>query len=152
MSVSWNAGDTSAHKIARKAANASGEFDPTVKEWEEYTDLREALIWALLIVKFPPNSGWGITESNWREIYSRLYILEHATDNCYRVYNVPDKDDPTRAGRDVRKVYFTPAEIHSMIGMTVNAGNLSSAKFKTYIWNRLQEIPSNKLERFDAEL
>jgi len=144
MSVSWKDETSEARLKAHAAAHESGEFDCEVKEWSDYCDLREALIWALLITGFPPKSGWGITEQNWQQVYGRLHILERVND-AYRIFNPANGED------EVRRVYFTAEEVHSMIGMTVNAGNKSDAEFKKYIWSKLQEAPSNDIERFDAD-
>ena len=138
MSINWDCGETTAHKDAHKAACVSGEFDYTVPTWDIFTDLREALIWGLIAVGFPTKSGWQITEKNWKEIFKRLHILE-ATTGCRRIYN---------NGKHVsRKVYFTPPEIKSMIGMKVNAGNKSDTVFKTFIYKQLEEDAEGVLFR-----
>jgi hypothetical protein len=144
MSVNSESGECAAYKKAHEAACVSGEFDHTVKEWDEFYDLREALIWALLITKFPHNSRWKITEKNWEEIYQRLYILEKVN-GAYRSYFMGN-DKPNR------KVYFTPEEIYSMIGMSVNAGNLTTAKYKTYIYKELNDRAIRKLDEFRKKL
>lgn len=143
MAVNWDCAECAAHHSALAKANESGEFDHTVKEWDEYTDLREALIWALLITKFPANSKWKITENNWEETYRRLHALERVN-GCYREYFM-GKDEP------VRKVYFTPAEIHSMIGMKVNAGNQSLATWKTYLHKQFAMRADNEINKFKEQ-
>ena len=151
MSVNWSCGNCEAHKIAHKAAMVSGEFDYTVKEWDEYTDLRESLIWALLVTKFPANDCWSISEKNWKEVYIRLHQLEKVR-GSYRIYSVPSEDDPTKI--DVNKkrtLYFTPSEVHSMIGMEVNAGNLSDAKWKTLLHKMLKEDATMSLNRWEKD-
>ena len=151
MAVNWDCGDCAAHHKAMEAAMVSGEFDYTVKEWDEFTDLREALIWALLVTKFPDKSSWKITEKNWKEVYVRLNILEKVR-SCYRIYSVPDKNDPTKASRtEKRKVYFSPEEVHSMIGMAVNAGNTTDRKFQCTIYNMLREGADRSLEAYEKE-
>ena len=137
MSVNWQDSTSPARLKAYAAAHASGEFDHTVPTWDIYCDLREALIWALLAVKFPPRSPWEITESNWQEIYRRLQIME-SVGGCSRRYN--NGDGPTR------NMWFTPQEIESMIGLRVNAGNASDAEFKKMIFKRLEESATSKLE------
>lgn len=152
MSVNWDSSACAAHHKALKAAMVSNEFDNTVKEWDEYTDLRDALIWALLIVKFPAKSEWKITQGNWEEIYLRLHILE-IIGKPYRIYSVPDKDDPTKASTtDRRKVYFSPEEIFSMIGLAVNAGNLSKAKYQSYIYKELLKKAEFSLMRYKSKV
>ena len=140
MSVSWQDTDSPARLKAHAAANASGEFDHTVPTWDIYCDLREALIWALLITGFPPKSGWGINDKNWKELYRRLQILERVN-GCYRIYNNGD--------HGTRSVWFSPEEIRSMVGLSVNAGNKSDAEFKKYIFGKLNERPEACLRDID---
>jgi len=140
MSVNWKDTDSPARLKAHAAANASGEFDHTVPTWDIYCDLREALIWALLITGFPPRSDWAITEKNWSELYCRLQILERVN-GCYRRYNNGAKN-PTR------DIYFTPEEVKSMVGLSVNAGNKSDAEFRKYIFEQLANSSKFKLDAF----
>lgn len=137
MSVNWQDSTSPARLKAVEAANASGEFDHTVPTWDIYCDLREALIWAMLTVGFPPKSGWGINEDNWKAIYVRLQILERVT-GCRRKYS-------NGYGNPTRDMYFTPDEIKSMIGFSVNAGNKTDAEFKKHIWNKLLEGATDNL-------
>jgi len=130
MSVNWKDDSSPARLKAHAAAMASGEFDHTVPTWDIYCDLREALIYALLVVGFPARSDWAITEKNWEEVYKRLHILErYSTFGCYRVYNNGDHAP--------RQVYFTPEEVRSMIGLSVNAGNKSDTEFRNEIWGKM---------------
>ena len=143
MSITWDCSECAAHHTAKEAAMSSGEFNKHNEVWSDYCDLREALIWALIAVRFPDKSSWQITEKNWEEVYKRLYILER-TDHAYRSYFVGE-------GEPNNEVYFSPEEIHSMIGMKVNAGNLSTAKFKTFIFKRLMEKAQLRLDKFKEE-
>jgi hypothetical protein len=144
MSVNWQDSTSPARLKAVEAAHVSGEFDPTVPTWSIYADLREALIYALLITGFPPRSktckgNWAITEDNWQQLFIRLSILEKVR-GCYRVYNNGTKKS--------RKMFFTPAEIKSMIGLSVNAGNLTDAAFNKRIMFALSEESKSKLDQF----
>jgi hypothetical protein len=139
MSVNWNDSTSKARVYALAAAEASGEFDKTVKTWDIYCDLRYALTWALLITGFPPKSDWGITEKNWEKVYKRLYVLEQVN-GCYRVYN--------NGSHASREMYFTPEEVKSMIGFSVNAGTKTDAEFKTYIYQRLSADATSKLDDY----
>jgi len=127
MAVQWECGETAAHKHAIKAQEDAGiGFDDNdcweriTPTWDIYTDLREAVIWGLCVVGFPPDSQWKITEDNWKEVFKRLYIYEQIT-GCSRIYNNGD--------HKVRKMYIEPEEIYSLIGMAVNAGNKTNAEF-----------------------
>ena len=139
MSVNWEDTSSPARLKAHAAANASGEFDHTVPTWDIYCDLREALIWALLITGFPAKSEWEITDSNWGELYNRLQILERVN-GCYRRYN-----NGTHKTRDM---FFTPEELKSMVGLSVNAGNKSDAEFRKYIMEQLNNSSKFKLDSF----
>ena len=139
MSVNWEDTSSPARIKAHAAANASGEFDHTIPTWDIYCDLREALIWALLITGFPAKSQWEITDKNWGELYNRLQILERVN-GCYRRYN--------NGIHKTRDMYFTPAEVFSMVGLSVNAGNKSDAEFKKYIWTKLTDDATTKRDAF----
>lgn len=139
MAVNWRDGDCAARNEAYEAACRGGEFNWQVEEWDEYTDLREALIWALILVKFPANSRWKISEKNWKEIFTRLHILE-STLGCYRLLEKG------------KELYFQTSEVHSMIGFEVNAGNQSDAEFRKLIMYRLKENATNHLNRYVKEL
>ena len=107
--------------------------------WDIYADLRESLIYALLAVGFPPRSEWAITEQNWQQVYVRVNILEQVR-GCMRVYN-----NGIMASREI---WFTPAEIKSMIGLSVNAGNKSDVEFRKHILNLLERDAEGKLDGF----
>jgi hypothetical protein len=138
MSVNWKDTDSEARVYAYAAAMESGEFDSEGTTWSIYCDLREALIWALLATGFPPNSDWGITKKNWEQVYLRLAIWETAR-GCSRTYNNGDNAS--------REVFFTPEEIRSMIGFSVNAGTKTNAEFKKFIFMHLEGDANTKLDR-----
>jgi hypothetical protein len=129
MSVNWQDSTSPARLYAIAAAEASGEFVSTGTTWGIYCDLRDALIWSLLATGFPSRSTWAITEKNWEQVYSRVAIYE-AVRGCQRTYNNGDKPS--------REVFFTPEEIRSMIGFSVNAGTKSDAEFRKWIFMHLE--------------
>jgi hypothetical protein len=134
MAVNWECSECEAYLTAKKFADDS-------KEWREFADLRESLIWALLVTGFPPKSEWAITEKNWEQVYARLKALETVS-GAYRIYT------PLKKGEPRRKVYFTPEEIHSMIGLAVNAGNKSPTEWKNWLVNRIAEDSDAALRLF----
>lgn len=136
MSVNWQDSTSPARLKAIAAAKVSGEFDPAVPTWRNYADLRESLIYALLVTGFPPRSAWAITEGNWQELFKRLHMVERVG-GCRRVYN--------NGNRASREVFFTPEEVKSMIGLEVNAGNKSDTEFKRYLWDNLNDCASQAL-------
>lgn len=127
MAVNWHCDDTVAHKKAFEAALVSGEFNPKTREWDEYADLRMALICALKMTGFPPGDECAITEDNWKKVFQRLYILEQ-TSHPFRIFN---------GGK--QSAFFSAPEVHSMIGMRVSAGNKSDAEFMNHILRNLQD-------------
>lgn len=144
MAVHWDCAECAAYDSARAAAEAGGEFDHTVKEWDEFCDLREALIWALLVTGFPSKSGWAITKSNWKEVFIRLSTYERAQ-GCMRVYS------PAEGETKPRKVWFTPEEVHSMIGLSVNAGNKTDTEFRNHLYRMLSEDAVMQLNRWESD-
>lgn len=132
MSVNWEDATSPAREYAYAAATKSGEFDPSVPTWDIYCDLREALIWALLVTGFPAGSQWAITDSNWKQVFKRLYVIERIPAiGCFRIYNNGDKP--------ARSMFFTPEEVKSMIGLAVNAGNKTDAEFKKFVMKKMTE-------------
>lgn len=141
MAVNWESGDCQAYKDAIAVAkDADGEFDHTVKEWRDFADLREALIWAMLVIGYPPKSGWGISDKNWEAVYARLYIYERIRGTACRVFG------------DRGSVYFQPEEVYSMIGLSVNAGNKSDAEFKKRMFQIGTEEAEFNLKYYRREL
>lgn len=140
MSVNWQDSTSPARLKAVEAASVSGEFDHTVPTWSIYADLREALIYALLVTGFPGRSGWGITESNWQQLYVRLNLLEQVR-GCYRIYN--------NGIHESRSMWFTPAEIKSMVGLSVNAGNKTDAEFRKHLHQLMVNDAESKLQDFE---
>lgn len=135
MSVNWNCSTCPAYIEADK-------HDEDSKEWREFVNLRESLIWGLLITGYPVKSEWAITDDNWREIFTRLNMVERVS-GAYRSYH----REKSEGG--VKYVFFTPAEVKSMIGLRVNAGNKSNREFSNWIEKRLREEAGRKITRFE---
>lgn len=153
MSVNWECGDTAAHKHAYQAmkdagigSDENGDWERIIPTWDIYCDLREALIWSLVGVKFPANSSWVITEDNWEAVYRRVHIYEKIT-GCSRRYN-----NGTRRGDKTRDMYFQPEEIKSMIGLRVNAGNATDAEFRKNMYDRLWDMADQMLKSYYRDL
>lgn len=151
MSVNWECGDTAAHKHAYQAmkdagigSDEDGTWESIIPTWDIYCDLREALIWSLVGVKFPAKSSWCITEDNWEEVYRRVHIYEEIT-GCSRKYN-------NGAGKPTRDMYFQPEEIKSMIGLSVNAGNATDAEFRKNMMGRLMDSANQHLRSYYSDL
>jgi len=137
MSVNWECAKCEAYLIAK-------EFGKGSPEWTAFADMRESLIWVLLVTGFPSKSGWVITEKNWEEVYLRIAAIERVAD-AYRIYH------PAEGETKSKKVYFTPEEIHSMIGFAVNAGNKSITEFKKWLYERAIEDAGYDLRAYKKE-
>ena len=122
MAVNWECAKCEAYLTVK-------EFGKGSPEWMAFADMRESLIWVLLVTGYPSKSGWQITEKNWEEIYLRIAAVERVA-GAYRIYH------PAEGETKSKKVYFTPEEIHSMIGFAVNAGNKSITEFKKWLYER----------------
>lgn len=130
MSVRWDAGKTEAHKQADK-------HDEDSKEWREFCALRESLIYAMLVIGFPLGSEWKITNSNWKQVFKRLHMFERAT---YSWRSMSDKKG------NIERVYFTPDEIKSMVGLEVNAGSKSDAEFNKMVIKAMTENATKAID------
>ena len=137
MSLDWQDSTSPARIKALAAAHKSGEFDSTVPTWDIYCDLRNSIIWALLATGFPARSEWAITEGNWPEVFCRLQIYE-AVHGCQRTYNNGDLAS--------REMFYTPEEIRSLIGLSVNVGNKTAAEFRKHIFMRLEDRAKQQLD------
>jgi hypothetical protein len=82
--------------------------------------ITNALIWGTMSVGM--NS---ITEANWREFYTRAYIIQ--TIHGSWIYENGDHR------------FITPQEIRDHIGLGTNATNYTAAKFKSSIDRRMRE-------------
>lgn len=138
MSVNYEYGTCPAYIAAK-------EHDEDSPEWRKFASLAESLIWALLVTGFPPKSEWAITDDNWREVFTRLSVLEKAN-GSYRAYH----RDKAEGG--VKRVYFTPSEIVSMIGLRVNAGNKTKAEFKKTVMTMLEDHAAAALRNWQSDL
>ena len=90
----------------------------------------------MLVTGFPSQSPWKITEDNWEALFIRLQIME-AMQGCQRRYNNGD--------RKAREMFFTHAELKSMIGLAMKAGNKSDAEYKESCWQYLNKEARGKL-------
>jgi|TARA_B100000900_G_C20240030_1_gene577498 hypothetical protein len=79
-----------------------------------------ALIWGTMSVGL--NS---ITEKNWKEFYTRCYMIEL----IHGAWRYNDKGDPIR---------IQPEEVKEHIGLHTNATNYSNAQFKKQIDERFR--------------
>ena len=118
MSVTYNYGTCEAYLAAKEHEDDSGE-------WRDFTLLLSTMVMMLLVVKFPKDSEWGITDSNWRDVFSRFRRFE-IVDGAWRYLQ-----------KQPRKI--TPQEVRSMIGLRVNAGNQTQAQFEKILKTRLIE-------------
>jgi len=124
MAVHWQCTNCARYKKAMK------EYEEDSKEWREFVLMREALIYALLVTQFPEDSDlWAITEGNWKETYLRLSIYEHMM-------------EPMRS-TDKAGIYITPGEVHSMIGLSVNAGTQTRDEFISHL-SRLMDLDAHR--------
>ena len=136
MSVNWQCSDCAAYKHAME------EFDEKSEEWSRFCNMRNSLIYATLITCYPSDKGgWGITEENWKEMWARVSIVEKVV-GAYR------RECVAVVGTDNRKItdrYFTPEEIHSMIGLQTNAGTKTRKEFEKHMLEILWRDANEKL-------
>lgn len=98
-----------------------------------------SLAYAMMVCKFPDKSEWGITEDNWREVYTRVNAYELLC-GAMRTAKCADGSAP---------VMFTASEIQDLIGFTVNVGTQTDRQFwsnmrKHHIENTNRETASDK--------
>jgi|SRR5687767_4197389 len=84
--------------------------------------------------------GFGaITEKNWKKIFSRIYAVERALGGM--------RFNPDKAGE---KVYFTPAEIKSFIGMTANVVDESDASFRKRLYGMMEDSANREIRKAES--
>ena len=132
MSVNWDSSKCAAYIEAHK-------FSSDSKEWRDYVDLRDSLIWALVAIGFPPKSEWAINKKNWRKVYARLFFFEKCTDAYRQFNNAPD-------------MFFSPEEVQSMIGLSVNAGNKTDAEFRKHCFTLMGRDVESALRNYDRRV
>jgi hypothetical protein len=92
--------------------------------------ITDALIWATMSVGMNE-----ITNSNWREFYSRAYMIQ-----------------TIHGGWIIEKGktrFVTPQEVKDHIGLYTNATNYTAAKFKSNIDRRMREYANQHLRMAD---
>lgn len=92
--------------------------------------ITDALIWATMSVGMNE-----ITNSNWREFYSRAYMIQ-----------------TIHGGWIIEKGktrFVTPKEVRDHIGLHTNATNHTAAKFKSNIDRRMREYANQQLRMAD---
>ena len=92
--------------------------------------ITDALIWATMSVGMNE-----ITNSNWREFYSRAYMIQ-----------------TIHGGWIIEKGktrFVTPKEVRDHIGLHTNATTYSAAKFKSNIDRRMREYANQQLRMAD---
>jgi hypothetical protein len=132
MAVNWQSGECAAYKSAVAEYIDDADYVDQPEIWKEFIHLRDHLIWTLLVVQFP-TGDWAITEKNWEDVYFRFRVYERLTQN-YR-----QEKDPVCGSRPL---YTKPDEIHSMIGLRVNAGDCTTFKF----WSHIHQIAERELK------
>ena len=135
MSVTWQCTDCEAYIKAK-------EFDDDSTEWNTFARMRESLIWIMLVVKFPPKGSWAISDDNWKEIYTRINMFETAR-GAYR--------SNTNMDADIIDIFFTPAEIFSMINLQVNAGHQTSLQFAKDLADRMRDDAERDIGKFERQ-
>jgi len=127
MAVNWQCTTCAAYIEAK-------EFGLESDEWNAFANLRQALIYALLATEFPKDSDWAITEGNWEETYCRLDMLERVNGSM--------------RSTDKESIYLTPKEVHSMIGLSVNAGTQSRKDFSKRLIRNIELDANRRLRNF----
>jgi hypothetical protein len=145
MSVNWECGECPAYIKAKELAEVNGETDTDHEAWTTFASLRHSLIMALLVTGFPSGS-WKITERNWEEVYRRLVMLEKVG-GAYRSKREVEGDSKS----PWVDVSFTPAEIESMVGLAVNAGNKTDAEFHKHMRNISDDAARCRLDAYRRE-
>jgi hypothetical protein len=72
-----------------------------------------------------------ITQKNWREFYTRIFMLERTHGSYFYKDGKPD--------------YYTPAEIQAHIGLGTNASNLTKTQFNKKIIEMLTNAADKKI-------
>lgn len=113
MSLNWNLEDVKA-------------------DWEsdDVWPITNALIWGTMSVGMH-----SIDEVDWREFYTRAYIIQ-TIHGGWIIEN-----GKTR--------FVTPQEVKDHIGLHTNATSMTNAKFKASIERRLRDQANQLLRRFD---
>lgn len=94
-----------------------------VKDWDTIDPALKNVIDPMLM-----SVGIGtITEDNVEEFFYRVHLMEHAT-GAFR--NAMDTET-----EKVQPYFLFPDEARSLIGYSTNVGPMTTAKFKTHIFN-----------------
>lgn len=135
MSVNWECTDCQAYKDAMA-------FDEDSKEWVEFVGMRDSMIYATLVTGYPKGE-WAITQKNCHEMFRRMNIVEQV----FGAYRRGAIKDGTGNVDGFKPVYFTYAEVRSMIGLHTNAGTKTDVAFRSHIYQCLKNKANERLNQ-----
>lgn len=118
------------------------DFPKDDPQRNEFYRAQYTVMMALVGCRFPTDSGgnWAITEKNWKKVFMRLHTWEHlfGAFRQDRSMDGPPKD-----------IWITPKEVHSLVGMTVNAGTETDTQFKKHVWEIQQRQAQDALNAYE---
>ena len=94
----------------------------------------------LLINLGYPKGKWAITEDNWQEVYTRIYMAEQALGAMRKKW-----DSELERSYDM---YFHPVDIYELIGATTNSGNQTNVQADREIIKMMRRKAKEKINSF----
>jgi hypothetical protein len=131
MALEWN---------VTKVANYTESFpDAGTKDDPQWNATTLALVWLAI----PCAWGWGITEENYREVFTRISMYETVR-GAFR----------SKEGADgkAEEVFMTLAEVKGHIGMTVNVSAKTKQRFHADLARMIRQDAEGELKRQEKEI
>ena len=87
---------------------------------------------------------WGITESNWRDMYKRIALWERLFSPTLKHYEF-DEDGKVKSKRDR---YITVEDVFQHIGLSTNGGEQTEAAYKKHVLKQFNDECDKEMNRF----
>jgi hypothetical protein len=104
--------------------------DPDMLQSDKQWPVTNTLIWYTMFTDI----GWTITEKNAPEFYARIHLIEKLEGPMMStVIHDPDRGDTFEPH------FITPADVQSVIGLSINVGEQTRLQFSKRIVKRVMD-------------
>lgn len=115
-----------------------------IDSWEElHRDSNQLAMSSMLALNMTNIGMRNVSDSNWKEVFRRIHILEHATYPSLQTHSTAPY-----AGDLYEPYYYKPQDINRRIGLKTNATVMSNDKFNRHVMRILSSNALRELTRW----